>query len=100
MQYTKGRYKSFVTDENLLLHKVAKRKFKENDFFQIASLKDLPLVQKDKVVKVVLSSRSVKLSFETKALNSGKKGEEIYFRNPFTNKLQLGTVVAKDLVEL
>ena len=92
--------KSFMEDENLIIGKMCKRSFKKGEHFQKQSLKKTPLVVKDSPVKVVVQNKLVNLSFDTVAFGSGYKGDRVYFRNPFSGELQLGTVVALNLIKL
>lgn len=92
--------KNFIEDENLIIGKMCKRKFRKGDYFQKPSLKDTPLVIKDASVKVVVKNNLVNLSFDAVAFGSGYKGDRVYFRNPFSGELQLGTVVALNLIKL
>ena len=91
---------AFVSDQEKVVGKLTKRCFKKGSYFQEASLKDVPLVMKDREVTVMVQNSLLSLSFETKAFNSGYEGEKVYFRNPFSGKLQLGTVVALNLIKL
>ncbi len=92
--------KNFVEHKNDVIGKMAKRVFNEKEPFQKASLKEVPLVRKDEAVQVVVKNSSVQLSFDTIAISSGYEGERVYFRNPFSGELQLGTVVAYNLIKL
>ena len=91
---------AFVRADEKVIGKLTKRTFKKGSYFQEASLKEVPLVIKDRDVTVVVENSLINLSFEAKAFNSGYAGERIYFRNPFNGELQLGTVVALNLIKL